>query len=315
MNALLAGGAGLAGAGLNYIGTNRATDAQRDGTRRAQRQIGQYTDAAGNIIDDGTSAMLNFAGDTRANVNSLADAYVDRGQGIANKTYGRQRNTLSNFMWDSDQLASELDPYRDGGADAYAAMLYEAGLGPMPQGYAAPELSAGAEYQMDMGREAIEGSAANRGNLNSGATMASLARMGQGIAAQDRQNALAQLINVGRGADGQALGIMDGANRNALAVRSGANTALGNSLMAAADTGFRTQVGAETGYGATAGNVAAGAMDRRLGVENNALAAFMPVNNQMTEADMYGRTAGVNALAGGLNQGLNTYGFLRSLPA
>lgn len=64
----------------------------------------------------------------------------------------------------------------------------------------------GYQFRMKSGQDALEGSAAARGNLNSGATLKALTRYGQDFGSNEYQNAygrLSQLANMGMNASGQ----------------------------------------------------------------------------------------------------------------
>lgn len=128
-----------------------------------------------------------------------------------------------NLDWQK-QLYGEAAPFREGGMDALAGMLYELGLGPKPEGYTGQAAAAGDAFNMQQGRageaglaglmfelglgprpenyqgyqksqgydfrmqqgqNALEASAAARGGLYSGATGTALNQYAQGVANQD----------------------------------------------------------------------------------------------------------------------------------
>lgn len=78
-------------------------------------------------------------------------------------------------------------------ADAEAYANANRAGGTTYQGYQA---SPGYAYQLQAGKDAIQGSAASRGLLHSGATLQGLTEFGQNLADQDRNNYLAQLSSL-----------------------------------------------------------------------------------------------------------------------
>lgn len=111
----------------------------------------------------------------------------------------------------------ELKPFRDSGVRALPQ--FEENIGEMPtyEGVLAnlPN-DPGYKFEMQQGRQAIEGTAAARGLLRSGRTLKDLVSYAQGLASQragdafsrelntfnNRQNQLLALIEAGRGASG-----------------------------------------------------------------------------------------------------------------
>ena len=138
-----------------------------------------------------------------------------------------------------DQQQANLAPYLAGGDAANAALMYELGLGPKPQGYTGYETTPGYDFQLQQGNQAIEASAAARGGLYSGAAMRDLQNNGLGMAAQGRNNYLAQLF----GAQGVGLNAagMNSSAANSLAV-GGSNAY--NNMGNAASAGYVGQANA-----------------------------------------------------------------------
>lgn len=115
------------------------------------------------------------------------------------------------------------------------------------------------DFQLEQGQQAIDGSAAARGNLFSGATLQAQQQMGQGLASADYGSYLSRLTGLsGMGqaaAAGQAAqaGNMGVANSNALGAMGNAQAAnainTGNAL-----AGLANNVGGWYGYQAAQGN-------------------------------------------------------------
>jgi hypothetical protein len=99
--------------------------------------------------------------------------------------------------------------------------------------YGGIQLSPGARFAMEQGRDAIEAGAAGRGNLFSGSTVGGLERMRFGLSAQDREqqlSRLAGLVDMGMG----AAGMHATAGGNYAAGASNALANLGNAKAAGA---------------------------------------------------------------------------------
>jgi len=84
-----------------------------------------------------------------------------------------------------DQQIGQFQPYADSGGLATAAMNYELGLAGRPEGYSGFNETPGYEFMRDEATRAVDGSAAARGGLFSGATLAELNRVGTGLADQE----------------------------------------------------------------------------------------------------------------------------------
>lgn len=150
------------------------------------------------------------------------------GMAAANKAARAQersaRDQIAYSEQTRDMIRDDLSPFRQGGETAWNALLSEYGLGARPTGYGGYTSSPGYDWQMQQGQRAIDGSAASRGNLFSGATLRAQQQFGQGLAAQDYGQWLAGLSGIaGSGqnaAAGQATALT---NNNAMV-----NSALGS---------------------------------------------------------------------------------------
>jgi hypothetical protein len=94
-----------------------------------------------------------------------------------------QQLALQQQMFDAQQAA--FAPYLGAGNNALAGLGYEYGLGPRPDGYRGYEQSPGYAAALQGGQAAIDGSAAARGGLFSGATLKAQQQFGQDLASQD----------------------------------------------------------------------------------------------------------------------------------
>ena len=132
-----------------------------------------------------------------------------------------------------DMTRNDLSPYVQGGNAGQAAYLYEMGLGARPQDYAGFTMTPGQQFQLSQGMEAAQGSAAARGNLMSGSTMAALQRQGQGMAAQGISEHLNRLAGLGQSGQNAAAGL-GAANTNYAQMGSNALANMGNAAAAGA---------------------------------------------------------------------------------
>ena len=116
---------------------------------------------------------------------------------------GREQLGLQREIYD-DQT-ERFAPFLDAGTNALGAYQYELGLGDRPQEYQGISMSPAARFALEQGRDTVEAGAAARGGLQSGATLAGLERLRQGMAAQDREqqlNRIGGLADMGQGAAG-----------------------------------------------------------------------------------------------------------------
>jgi hypothetical protein len=130
-----------------------------------------------------------------------------------------------------DDQRAAFQPYQQAGGNALDALTFNLGLGDRPQGYGGFRQSPGYQFQFDQGQRAIDGSAASRGNLFSGATMKAQNQFGTGLAQQDFYNYLGQLgglAGMGQGAAGMtatAAGNLGAGQGNALSAIGNARAA------------------------------------------------------------------------------------------
>lgn len=179
-------------------------------------------------------------------VGGLAQAYSANKAANAQQDAAQQQMAFNQQVY-NDQRAA-FQPYLAAGNNALQAYNYNLGLGPKPVGYTGFQGSPGFDFQLSQGQRAIDGSAAARGGVFSGATLKAQQQFGTGLAQQDFYNYLAQLsglAGMGSGAAGMtatAGGNFGAAQGNALAsignaqaagavgVGNAINSAIGNAL-------------------------------------------------------------------------------------
>lgn len=160
-----------------------------------------------------------------------------------------------------DITQANLDPFRQAGNTANAAMMFELGLGARPEGYAGFQATPGYQFQLDQGNRSINALAGARGGLNSGRTLQALADYNQGLASQEYGNFYNRLAG------------LQGIGANAAAgVGSAAQTTAGNVSNSLADAGNARAAGAIGGANALSGAINNGigiwSYQQGLGVNN-----------------------------------------------
>lgn len=142
----------------------------------------------GGFIEDATG--INMGGHSRA------DQAVRAQQDAANQANATQLQMFN-------QIRDDMSPYREAGG----ALLRDLASGDFMNNW---QTDPGYQFRMEQGRKALEGSAAARGNLNSGATLKALTRYGQDYGSQEygniynrEYNRLSNLVNLGQNAAAQ----------------------------------------------------------------------------------------------------------------
>lgn len=138
----------------------------------------------------GTAAVTSYMNSEAA--DSAADAQKDASD---------KANETQKYMY--DQTRKDLSPYREAGSSAMSEL---SGNQFMKDWKGDP----GFQFRMNEGRKALEGSAAARGSLNSGATLKALTRYGQDFASNEygsaygrEFNRLSTLTNIGQNSAAQ----------------------------------------------------------------------------------------------------------------
>ncbi len=153
----------------------------------------------------------------------------------AQRSEQRQLNDLTGAR---DRAIAGYQPYLGAGQNALGALAYNLGVGDAPNGYQGLQMTPGAQFLMQQGRDTVESGAAGAGGLYSGSTLEALERMRSGIAATDRDNQMAQLgglAGMGLSATDSVGGLergfandMTGVRRWATGARSGARQDFAN---------------------------------------------------------------------------------------
>ena len=156
--------------GLVRAGAQRGNQIVRSGADRergiVEGQFGRSNDEI-DALGRRTTGLLDRS---RTDREGNAGNALRQLRGIADDTFEAQRE--------------QFQPYADRGDAAGRAYAYEMGIGERPEDYAGFRETPGYQYRVDEGRSAIEGSAAARGGLFSGATLEALQRDRMGVADQ-----------------------------------------------------------------------------------------------------------------------------------
>lgn len=300
LNALIAGGSLASG----LFGSSAAKSAAKAQAKSAQKQLKfakkifrTTTEAA----DETTGSLLRTAQGTANRGRAEATAEYNALEGTA----GRLRDVSSEAYGDAynrgrrdlvggrDAAIDVLRPTAARGDNALAAYGSNLGLNPRPTGYSGPRLSEGERFIRDEGMTTVQGSAAARGGLNSGATLEALSRLGAGVASQSRdrqQSELFALGGLGQTATGRMADLYSGTGGNLASLSQG----YGDRMAGVAST-----------YAAGTGAARAGLTDRRLGLDrgymNDATQARGMNLNALVGAGSQLGGAGADALAGAGN--------------
>jgi hypothetical protein len=134
------------------------------------------------------------------------------------------REAAERIYYDQKQMFA---PYRNSGVKYNNALNYENGFGSKPAGYRGFQETPGYQFQLKEGLGAVEGGAAARGGLMSGAAMKALQARGQGIANNEYNNFIARLTQ-GTNRGIQGAGMTGSAGQNFVANNSNALAGIGN---------------------------------------------------------------------------------------
>jgi len=132
-----------------------------------------------------------------------------------------------------DLTRADLAPYYGAGQEGLNALRYELGMGDRPVDYGGFQATPGYQFARDEGLSAVEGGAAARGGLYSGATMQALQERGTGLANQEYGNYVNRLSGLAGSGQNAAAGM--GAANQAYSNQAGnALGAYGNAAAAGA---------------------------------------------------------------------------------
>lgn len=126
---------------------------------------------------------------------------ADAANRAAADQYAKQQSAGNTYAGTMSDLATSYDPYRAGGGaaqDQVYSLLGLNGSNAQDAAYQQFRTDPGYQFQMDQGINAIQSSAANKGNLNSGRTLKALQSYGQGMADQSYNNYLTRLMGLGQ---------------------------------------------------------------------------------------------------------------------
>lgn len=135
----------------------------------------------GGILNQANNVVYGATG-----IDITGGAAAQRGL-EAQQQAARDANATQLYMY--NQNREDTQPYRETGAMALGRLkgqMDEFGRGFTMQDY---QQDPGYQFRMKEGMKALQGTAAARGNLNSGATLKALARYGQDYASQEYNNA------------------------------------------------------------------------------------------------------------------------------
>ena len=315
--------AGLGSALAGIFGANRAASAQTQAANsqlqlgREQMQMGreiydQQRADAGNALQRMIEAAQGATGTARQAITGGFQAQQGNAQQMRDQALGIARDTMQ-------QQIAGFQPYAQTGGRANNALAFELGLGQRPAGYRGFQETPSFQFARDQGTRAIEGSAAARGGLLSGATLREAANYNTGLANQFHGQHLDRLTGQ-QGMGLAAQGAIAGARGQFADRATGAVNNFGG--MMAGAIGDRTQglVGAGNNQanalmaalsqwangGAAAGNNFMGNVGSSNSLMANALA-------NLGDARAAGAVGGANALTGGINNGLSLWSFLQNL--
>lgn len=132
-----------------------------------------------------------------------------------------------------DETVDRFEPFYESGLQGQNALAFELGLGDKPEGYAGFKAQPGYQFGLDEGINALNASAAGRGNLFSGATGKRAVQFGQDYANRNYSEYLNNLK--GFASSGQnAAGGQAAAGQNYAQGASSAYGAIGNAQAAGA---------------------------------------------------------------------------------
>lgn len=267
----------------SIIGASKQAKAAKNAS---EAQIQAAREAREFAAEEGERAYGRTGGMIRSNArvqNALANRSAMAQGRIARNAFDYARDSIDFGM---DGVRNALNPFVGAGTDALSAYRYELGIGDQPDGYGGFEGTDGYRFRLQEGLDAVEGSAAARGGLYSGATLQALQQRGQGLAAQDYENHLARLAGLassGQGASNALAGynygygsdmanmnlnrgnVLSGIQANRFGALSGNRTDMTNALINRENRRSTIATNANTDAQSTIGNALA---NRAIGIGN-----------------------------------------------
>lgn len=271
-----------------------------------------YQGQTGDIRDQYGRGMREVA-DNYARQTGLADrqrgANAGYITGLRDKTAGLNRSNLdygTRQITDArDQSLAGFQPVATLGNNALAAYGANLGLnnGQMPKGYTGLSMSPSEQFLLSQGVTDVQGSAAGRGSLDSGATLEALERLRTGLVSQSRDRQQAELFGLG------------GMGQNALAMMADVRGSAADRLAGMRDTytgretannaGFAAgMMGNEADYYGTLGAARENLTAQRLGLGQTQVQDMG--TNRWNNAGIQGQATqnfGTNALTALANRG------------
>jgi hypothetical protein len=315
--------AGLGSAFAGIFGANRAANAQ-ERAADGQLQLGREQMAMGREIydeqradaDNALARMIAVANGTAGGNQRAIQGGFQGQQGNARQMRDVALQTAQTTL--QGQLR-DFRPYALTGGRANNALAFELGLADRPANYRGFQETPGYQFTRDQGMRAIDGSAAARGGLLSGATLRDSMEYSTGLANQFQGQHLDRLA--GQQAMGLAAsGAMAGARGQYADRATGATNNFG-SMMAGA-IGDRTaglvNVGNNRGNALmnalaqwSGSGAAAGSNFMSNAGASNSLMANALAN--LGDARAAGAVGGANAITGGIQNGLGLWSYLQNL--
>lgn len=191
----------------------------------------------------------------------------------AQRDAAKEANQINKYIY--DQNREDLQPWRDQGRIALGQLGHPEFQDDFDM--ADFQRDPGYQFRMDQGMNAIQNSAAARGNLNSGRTMKDLMEYGQDFASNEYNNAynrwnndrntrfnrLASLAGIGQTATGQGINSANNYGANTSNTAIGMGNAIASANIAQANRQGQL-LGGLMGFGGQLGGAAILASDRRV---------------------------------------------------
>ena len=258
-----------------------AQDFQRQGTKRGVAALqGGQTNALRNInIGANQNARLQRRGyDQALNSNRMA--------------YEGQQNYLNPMVARGDRASETYD--------------YNLGIGDRPDDYTGYENTQYQNYIMDQSQNALEGSAAARGGLVSGATIKAAQQNAQGLAGQfygDYMNRIGGVSDVGTAARNSLANYVGQFGTNQANLQAQRGQALGGIRSGQRASRANVFQNTATGISNAHQGLGTGLSDVSLGMGNAAQSGYAGIGN----AQSAGTMGMAKAITGGMNNALGAY--------
>lgn len=214
------------------------------------------------------SAVIGAVG---ANKAGKAQAAAAREASDTQLTATRETNDMLREFRTED--IERFQPFYEGGQKAYNALSFELGLGDRPEGYEGFTKTPGYDFRRQQGLEAVQGGAAARHGLMSGAAQQALTQYGQDYASNEYGNYLGRLGAAA--SSGQNAAGMQGAASQTFGTQIGQNMMAGGQ---AAAQGIANAGNARAAGTIGVTNALTGGIGNAIGAwqYNNMLNAFAP---------------------------------------